>query len=170
MHEDGATPRTRHVTVLGEPGCPLCAQAGEILQRLAPALGVTVRRVELAPESQQWERYRYVAPVICADGVPVLSGRIEERELREELERVFGSDAPPEVPPDEGKFLRLLECPICEGKLEGRPRAVACLRCGREYARHGGVLLLVDTPEPEGPPGFLDRIGAAIGFKLEGQR
>lgn len=159
-------PEQREVTLLGEEFCPLCARAREALRALAGELHFRIREVDINLEPGLCERYRYALPVVCAGGLPLLSGRIDPGELRAELERAWGPDPLAGVPEEEREFLPLLECPICEGDLESRPRAVACLRCGQEYPRLGGVLLLTDVPESPARPGLLDRLGKLIGFKL----
>jgi hypothetical protein len=144
----------------------LCDHALDALRELSEELRFRVREVDIGEEPALWERYRYAVPVVCASGLTLLSGRIDAGVLRAEIERAFGPDPLAGVPKEEAQFLPALECPICEGDLESRPRAVACLRCGQEYGRLDGVLLLTPVPETSTRPNLMDRIGRLIGFKL----
>ncbi len=156
----------REVTLLGERNCPVCDDAREALFSLSEELQFCVRMLDADEEPVLRERYGYVLPVVCVGGSSLLSGRFSTDELRGELQRAFGPDPFRGVPAEEEQFLPLLECPVCEGDLESRPRAVACLRCNREYGRLDGVLLLMDAPETIPRFGLLDRLGRAISFKL----
>lgn len=124
--------------------------------------------LESDPELEK--RYRYSFPVVCAGGVPVLSGIVEASALRCELQRAFGPDPLAGVPADEAEFLRALDCPVCAGDLESRPRAVVCLRCGKEYERREGVLLLTEAPERRAWLPLLEWAGRLLSFKLEGRK
>jgi glutaredoxin len=160
----------REVVLLNQRNCPLCEDARAALSALSGEMGFAVREVDVRADPALRERYRDVLPVVRAGGYSLLSGRIAEAELRAELERAFGPDPRADVPPEEEMFLPALECPVCEGDLESRPRAVACLRCGAEYPRIGGVLMLMDRPEEPGRLGLLDRLGRLIGFELREAR
>lgn len=157
---------TREVTLVGEHNCPLCDSARDELHSLREELQFQLRELDADDEPALRERYQYVLPVVCVGGMALLSGRFSTKDLYSELRRAFGPDPLKGVPAEEEQFLPLLECPVCEGDLESRPRAVACLRCNREYARVDGVLLLMAAPEIEPRFGLLDRLGRLIGFKL----
>lgn len=156
----------REVTLVGEHNCPLCDSARNELLSLREELQFQLRELDADDDPTLRERYRYVLPVVCAGGMALLSGRFSTDDLCSELRRAFGPDPLKGVPVEEEQFLPLLECPVCEGDLESRPRAVACLRCNREYGRVDGVLLLMAAPEIEPRFGLLDRLGRLIGFKL----
>lgn len=165
MNDPGT--RAREVTLLRERTCPLCEDALQALVQLQEELDFELREVDVGSDSKLHERYQYVVPVVCANGLTLLSGRIALSDLRVEIHRAFGPDPLAGVPDEEVEFLSLLECPICEGELESRPRAVACLRCGKEYERRNGVLLLLDAPEPRSRLRLLDRLGKLISFRMK---
>lgn len=160
----------REVVLLNQRNCPLCEKASAALTALSGEMGFRVREVDVWADRALRDRYQYVLPVVRAAGHTLLSGRIVETELRAEIERAFGPDPLADIPPEEEMFLPALECPVCEGELESRLRAVACLRCGAEYPRIGGVLMLMDRPEEPGRSGLMDRLGALIGFELRETR
>ncbi len=164
-------PNAREVVLLREQQCPLCEHALDSLEELSGELGFSLRQVDISEAGQELrERYRYAVPVVCASGLTLLSGRIDTDSLRVEIRRAFGPDPLAGVPPEEAEFLPALECPICEGDLESRPRAVACLRCGKEYSRLDGVLILMEVPERSTGPNLMDWVGRLIGFKLPRER
>lgn len=156
----------REVTLVGERNCPLCDDARQGLRSLTGELRFHLRELDAADDPALRERYQYVLPVVRVGEMALLSGRFSTDDLRGELLRAFGHEPLQGVPAEEGQFLPLLECPVCEGDLESRPRAVACLRCNREYGRIDGVLILMDVPETEPRFGPLDRLGRLISFKL----
>lgn len=157
----------RTVTMLGKPGCHLCDEARSILVRLSHELEFELREVNILDDPPLRQRYQYAIPVVLVKGIPLLSGRIAELDARGEIKRAFGPEPLAEVPADEAMFLHTLQCPICKGELESRPRAVACLRCGHEFSRREGVLMLTTTPEPKAGNGVLDRLVKLIGFRLK---
>ncbi|MDQ3855445.1 MAG: glutaredoxin family protein [Chloroflexota bacterium] len=144
----------------------MCDLALEHLHQLASELRFEVRVLDIADHPGIAERYRDVVPVVQAGGLTLLSGRFGVDELRHELERAFGPNPLRGVPVEEGHFLHVLCCPSCDGPLESRPRAVACLRCGREYERRGGVLMLQVEPERESHWGPMDLLGRLLQFRL----
>ncbi len=156
----------REVVLITKRSCHLCDVTREQLRSLAPRLQLTVRELDVADHPDLEERYRFSVPVVRANGLTLLSGRITEPELVRELTRAFGPEPTRGVPPNEEEFLRALECPICGGDLESRPRAVVCLRCGQEYPRRDGVLMLMAPVEKPSGLGIMDRVGRLIGFKL----
>ncbi len=157
----------REVILLRETTCPLCEDVRDALLEMRDDLQFRLREVDVSSDPSLYRRYQYVVPVVCANGLTLLSGRIAPDDMRTEIERAFGPNPLAETPEDEEEFLRLLECPICEGDLESRPRAVACLRCGKEYERRDGVLLLLDPPEPPSRLRLMARLARIISFKLE---
>lgn len=160
----------REVILLRETTCPLCEDVRDALLEMQDDLHFHLREVDVSSDPLLHRRYQYSVPVVCANGLTLLSGRIAPDDLRAEIERAFGPDPLAETPEDEEEFLPLLECPICEGDLESRPRAVVCLRCGKEYERRSGVLLLLDPPEPRSRLRLMARLGRMISFKLEQPR
>lgn len=140
-----------------------------MLEALAPELGFHVRSLDLAEDPVLAARYRHAAPVVRARGITLLSGVMDTDGLRTEIVRAFGPHPLRDVPEREEEFLALLECPICAGDLESRPRAVSCLRCGKEYSREQGVLMLMDLPERESRLSILRWLGRLISFRLDGR-
>ncbi len=165
VDEQGA--QAREVELLIKQGCSLCGQVRAALDSLAPELGFQVSDLDIGAEPELAGRYGSVVPVVRVAGMPLLSGRMGSEEFRRELKRAFGPNPRAGIPPEEEQFLPVLHCPVCEGPLESRPRAVACLSCGKEYERRNGVLHLMAEPEEPGRPGILDWVLKIISFKLE---
>lgn len=160
---------TREVILIVKQDCSLCDDARAVVSSLTAEMGLAVREVDLVDDPESCERYQYAVPVVCANGLPLLSGHINKADLRQEVERAFGRDPLAGVPSEEPEFLPVLRCPVCDGHLQSRPRAVACLRCGKEYERRDGVLMLMAAPEREPRVGIMDWIGRLLEFRLEGQ-
>ena len=151
--------------LVGEP-CLACASVRAALRALAGDLAISVREVAVEEHPDLRGRYGLVLPVVRVEGRAVLSGDITAEELRAELVRALGPAPLGGMQPEEALFLPVLHCPACEGPLEGRPRAVACLACNREYERRDGVLHLMTEPEEPSGRGVLDWVLKVISFRL----
>ena len=160
-------PASREVMLIRKQECRLCDVAREALSELAPEMGFRVHEIDIGEDATLAELYRHAVPVVRASGLTLLSGRMDAESLRQELTGAFGPDPLAGVPEHEPEFLAVLECPVCGGTLESRPRAVACLYCGHEYHRDHGVLILMAEPERPSRLRIMDWIGSLIGFRLK---
>ena len=157
----------REVVLIRKQDCRLCDVAREALSQLAAEMGFRVYEIDIGEDATLAELYRHAVPVVRANGLTLLSGRMDVETLQQELDRAFGPNPLAGVPEDEPEFLAVLECPACGGSLESRPRAVACLYCGREYQRDQGVLILMAEPERPSRLRIMDWVGSLIGFRLK---
>lgn len=81
------------VTLLSQEHCDFCAQAKEVLDRLAQEFPLNVETLDLAsPKGQRLAAAGGIMfpPGILLDGEPFSYGRLSERKLRRELRRRLG--------------------------------------------------------------------------------
>jgi glutaredoxin len=77
--DDSLTIRT--VTLYTRPGCHLCEDAADLLQRLAPRMKWAIVEVNILKDANLYERYKYSIPVVAIDDGPTLTAPIREEEL-----------------------------------------------------------------------------------------
>jgi thiol-disulfide isomerase/thioredoxin len=77
---------TRRITLFTRPGCHLCEDAAEILERLSARLPLEVAEVNILEDIDLYERYKYSIPVVVVAGGPTLMAPIREAELLRCLE------------------------------------------------------------------------------------
>jgi glutaredoxin len=80
---------TRRVTLYSRPGCHLCEDAAELLERLARRVSIAVVEVNILDDIDLFERYKHSIPVVVIDGGPSVSAPIRAAAL----ERLLGLDA-----------------------------------------------------------------------------
>ncbi len=73
------------ITLLGKPGCHLCADAREIIARVAGELGVPWEELDINSSDELRERYWEMIPVTLIDGVQHDFWRVSEDRLRAAL-------------------------------------------------------------------------------------
>ena len=81
-----ANARTIRVALLTKPGCHLCDEMKEVLDRAARGLPVAVREVDISGNPSLEERHGGDIPVLFISGKKAFEHRVTERELREHLE------------------------------------------------------------------------------------
>ena len=74
-----------HVTLLSRPGCHLCEQAREVIERVADEAGATWSERNVTLSEQDLRDYGEMIPVILIDGVQHDFWRVDERRLRQAL-------------------------------------------------------------------------------------
>jgi glutaredoxin len=79
----------RQITLYTRPGCHLCEDAAELLERLAARIPIEVTEVNILNDVDLFERYKHSIPVVAIGGGPTLQAPIEA----EALERVLNDDA-----------------------------------------------------------------------------
>ena len=87
-------PSAMNVLLLTQEQCGFCAQAKEILNRLAPEYGLSVSTLDVSsPEGEALavQSGLLFPPGILLDGEPFSYGRPSERRLRGEIERRLNS-------------------------------------------------------------------------------
>lgn len=84
---------TRHVTLYTRPGCHLCEEAADLLERLAISMPLLITAVNILEDADLFERYKQHIPVVSIADGPTLFAPIREVELLgvfTEQERAFG--------------------------------------------------------------------------------
>ena len=60
------------VTLYGKPDCPLCQELKADLLSLQAALGFTLVEHNIEEDARDWQRFRYLIPVLDIAGGPTL--------------------------------------------------------------------------------------------------
>jgi glutaredoxin len=71
----------RTITLYTRPGCHLCEDAVDMLERLATRLSLAIVEVNILEDANLYERYRHSIPVVAIGEGPVLTAPIREEEL-----------------------------------------------------------------------------------------
>jgi hypothetical protein len=71
----------RRITLYTRPGCHLCEDAAELLERLARRAPLEVVAVNILDDVGLYERYKHSIPVVVAEGRPELAAPIREADL-----------------------------------------------------------------------------------------
>jgi len=74
-----ATPR--EVLLYSRPGCHLCDDAAELLERLAQRIPMTITEVNILGDIDLYERYKHSIPVVALAGGLTLAAPIRADEL-----------------------------------------------------------------------------------------
>ena len=75
----------RQVLLYGRPGCHLCEDAAELLERLAQRIPITIVEISILSDIDLYERYKHTIPVVVIDGGAALVAPI----CVDELERLL---------------------------------------------------------------------------------
>jgi glutaredoxin len=78
---DGGVPHVRRVTLYGRPGCHLCDEAREVLERM----GVPFESVNIETDDELHRRYLERIPVVVVDGEELFEYFVDEDVLRARL-------------------------------------------------------------------------------------
>jgi glutaredoxin len=76
--------RTR-ITLLGKPGCHLCDDAREVIERVATDTGVGWEQVDIMSDPELQAKWWDQIPVTLIDGVQHDYWRVDEARLRKAL-------------------------------------------------------------------------------------
>jgi glutaredoxin len=79
----GAPART--VTLLGRPGCHLCADARAVLERLQGELGFDLAERDIEADDATFKAYLERIPVVALDGEELYELFVDESDLRARL-------------------------------------------------------------------------------------
>ena len=79
MESKYATPR--QVFLYSRPGCHLCDDAAELLERLAQRIPIAVSEVNILDDIDLYERYKHSIPVVALAGGPTLAAPIRADQL-----------------------------------------------------------------------------------------
>ena len=74
------------ITLIGKPGCHLCADARAVVERVAADTGASWRELSILEDAALAERYWEYIPVVLVDGEQHDFLRVDERRLRAALQ------------------------------------------------------------------------------------
>jgi glutaredoxin len=69
------------LTLLGKPGCHLCHQMREVVERVVASADVTLVEEDVRSDPG-WRDYRLEIPVLLLDGAEIARHRVGEEDLR----------------------------------------------------------------------------------------
>ena len=73
--------RRRQVFLYSRPGCHLCEDAAELLERLARRIPIAIVEVNILDDIDLYEHYKHSIPVVALAGGPTLAAPIRADEL-----------------------------------------------------------------------------------------
>ncbi len=73
------------VILYSKPECHLCDDVKADLRALQPEIGFAVEERNIEKDAKDFERYRYLIPVLDIEDGPVLYAPIDRSELRQAL-------------------------------------------------------------------------------------
>ena len=73
------------VTLYGKPGCHLCDDARDALQRVRATAPFTLVEVDITADDDLHRRYLERIPVVCLDGEELFEYHVDEPALRGRL-------------------------------------------------------------------------------------
>jgi glutaredoxin len=79
------------VTLYGKPGCHLCDDAREAVERVRAAHPFELREVDVSLDPELYRAYGERIPVVELDGEELFEFHVDEAALRERVARVDGS-------------------------------------------------------------------------------
>ena len=71
----------RTITLYTRPGCHLCEDAADLLERLAARIDLAIVEVNILEDANLYERYKHSIPVVAISSGPTLAAPIREEEL-----------------------------------------------------------------------------------------
>lgn len=78
-------PRVPTVVLYGRPGCHLCAEALEVLQRMRAELGFSLEERDIEQDDALHRAYLERIPVVALDGEELSEFLVDEDDLRRRL-------------------------------------------------------------------------------------
>jgi hypothetical protein len=82
---DGRQHREHSITLLTRPGCHLCAEAREVIAKVAAELGIPWSERDITQSEGELREYGEMIPVTLIDGVQHDFWRVDEHRLRKAL-------------------------------------------------------------------------------------
>ena len=79
------------MTLYGKPGCHLCDDAREVVERVRADHPFELREVDVSLDPQLYREYGERIPVLELDGEELFEFYVEEAALAERVDRVDGS-------------------------------------------------------------------------------
>ncbi|WP_327430675.1 glutaredoxin family protein [Streptomyces sp. NBC_01236] len=78
-------PAERLVTLIRKPGCHLCDDAQEVIEKVCADLGVPWERKDITEDEELHREYWEQIPVVLVDGAQHTFWRVDEQRLRRAL-------------------------------------------------------------------------------------
>ncbi|CAM5253409.1 Glutaredoxin family protein OS=Streptomyces alboniger OX=132473 GN=CP975_20040 PE=4 SV=1 [Streptomyces alboniger] len=78
-------PAERTVTLIGKPGCHLCDDAQQVIEKVCGELGATWEKKDITRDEELYRAYWEQIPVVLVDGEQHTFWRVDEARLRREL-------------------------------------------------------------------------------------
>ncbi len=75
----------RTITLYTRPGCHLCEDAADLLERLARRIPITIVEVNILDNVDLFERFKHSIPVVAIAGGPTLAAPIRAEDLERAL-------------------------------------------------------------------------------------
>ena len=70
------------VTIMSKPGCKLCKNAVEVVQRIVGAhIPVLIEEVDITQDQELLEKYRDAVPVVLVDDIERFRGTMDPEKL-----------------------------------------------------------------------------------------
>jgi glutaredoxin len=73
------------VTLYGRPGCHLCDEAREALERIRSDTPFDLLEIDIERDDELFKRYLERIPVVCLDGEELFEYEVDEAALRRRL-------------------------------------------------------------------------------------
>jgi len=73
------------VTLYGRPGCHLCDEARDVLERVRSEAPFELRLIDIERDDELFRRYLERIPVVCLDGEELFEHFVDEAALRRRL-------------------------------------------------------------------------------------
>ncbi|MEU6846637.1 glutaredoxin family protein [Streptomyces sp. NPDC046716] len=78
-------PADRVVTLIGKPGCHLCDDAQEVIEKVCAEVGASWERKDITEDAELHRLYWEQIPVVLVDGAQHDFWRVQEERLRRAL-------------------------------------------------------------------------------------
>jgi glutaredoxin len=72
-----------------KPKCSLCDEVRLFLNRLKKDFPMEIKEVNILDDPDLYERYKYEIPVLLFPDKFQVSGRIDQKQLKEKLDQIF---------------------------------------------------------------------------------
>ena len=73
------------VTLYGRPGCHLCDEAREVLERVRAEAPFELLEIDIERDDELFKRYLERIPVVCLNGEELFEFHVDEAALRHRL-------------------------------------------------------------------------------------
>ena len=82
-------PDSIQIDIYSRPGCHLCDEAKEVIERVRKRVDFSVRVVNIATDPELEKRYGEQIPVVLINGNKAFKYHVDEAELEEKVKRLW---------------------------------------------------------------------------------